>query len=206
MTITQPRIYLASQSPRRRELLKQIGVRFELLLLRNDPRRQIDVDEMELDNETPEVYVERICREKLVAAWKAVNLRNLPPFPVLAADTIVTVDGQIICKPRDNSHAEEILRSLSGRQHKVLTAIGVGFEDRFEYRVSTTTITFTQLSDERIRRYLLTGEAHDKAGAYGIQGQAAAFIERIEGSHSGVVGLPLFETTEMLKSFGVLTP
>lgn len=206
MAITQPRIYLASQSPRRRELLKQIGIRFELLLLRNDPRRQIDVDEVALHNETPEAYVERVCREKAVAAWKAVNLRNLPPFPVLTADTIVTVDGQIIGKPRDNQHAEEILRSLSARQHKVLTAVGVGFEDRFEYRVSTTTITFAQLSVERIRRYLLTGEAHDKAGAYGIQGQASSFIERLDGSYSGVVGLPLFETAELLKSFGVLTP
>ncbi len=206
MAITQPRIFLASQSPRRRELLKQIGIRFEMLLLRNDPRRQIDVDEVALHNETPEDYVKRVCREKALAAWQAVGLRNLPPYPVLTADTIVTVDDQIIGKPRDNRHAAEILHSLSGRQHQVLTAVGVGFEDRFECRVSTTIITFAQLNEERIHRYLLTGEAHDKAGAYGIQGQASAFVERLDGSYSGVVGLPLFETVELLKSFGVATP
>ena len=206
MAITQPRIYLASQSPRRRELLKQIGIRFEVLLLRNDPRRQIDVDEVALHGEIPAVYVERVCREKANAASQALILRNLPPCPVLAADTIVTVDGQIIGKPRDNQHAAEILRSLSGRQHQVLTAVGAGFEDRFECRVSTTTITFAQLNEERIHRYLLTGEAHDKAGAYGIQGQASAFVERLDGSYSGVVGLPLFETVELLKSFGAATP
>ncbi len=206
MAINQPRICLASQSPRRRELLKQIGINFEVLLLRNDPLRQIDVDEVVLQNETPQVYVERVCREKAQAAWQAITLRKLPPCPVLTADTIVTVDGKIMGKPRDDLHAAEMLQSLSGRQHQVLTAIGVGFGNRFEYRVSTTTITFAQLSAERICRYLLTGEAKDKAGAYGIQGQASAFVERLDGSYSGVVGLPLFETVELLNSFGVPTP
>lgn len=206
MSTHQPRIFLATQSPRRRELIKQIGVHFELLLLRNDPRRQVDVDEVVLDNEQPLAYVERVCREKAQAAWRAAGLRKLTPRPVLTADTTVTVDGQIIGKPRDNQHAAEILRSLSGRQHQVLTAVGVGFEERFECRVSTSTITFAQLSEERIQRYLQSGEAHDKAGAYGIQGLASAFVERIEGSYSGVVGLPLFETAELLKSFGVPTP
>jgi septum formation protein len=206
MSFKQPRIWLASQSPRRRELLNQVGVHFEVLLLRNDPLRQIDVDEVVLQNETAEVYVERVCREKAQAAWQAVILRNLSPSPVLTADTIVTVDGQIMGKPRDDLHAAEMLQNLSGRQHQVLTAIGVGFGNRFEYRVSTSTITFAQLSEERISRYLLSGEARDKAGAYGIQGQASAFVERIEGSYSGVVGLPLFETVELLNSFGVPTP
>jgi septum formation protein len=206
MSFKQPRIWLASQSPRRRELLNQVGVHFEVLLLRNDPLRQIDVDEVVLQNETAEVYVERVCREKAQAAWQAVILRNLSPSPVLTADTIVTVEGRIMGKPRDNLHATEMLLNLSGRQHQVLTAIGVGFGNRFEYRVSTSTITFAQLSEERISRYLLSGEARDKAGAYGIQGQASAFVERLEGSYSGVVGLPLFETVELLNSFGVPTP
>ncbi len=200
------RIYLASQSPRRRELLKQIGINFEVLLLRNDALRQIDVDEVALPDEPPLVYVERVCREKALAAWQAVSLRNLTACPVLTADTTVTVDGQIMGKPRDNPHAAEMLRNLSGRQHQVLTAIGVAFEDQYEFRVSTTTILFAQLSEERIRRYLLSGEALDKAGAYGIQGQASAFVERLDGSYSGVVGLPLFETVELLNSFGVPTP
>jgi septum formation protein len=206
MSFKQPRIWLASQSPRRRELLNQVGVHFEVLLLRNDPLRQIDVDEVVLQNETAEVYVERVCGEKSQAAWQAVILRNLSQSPVLTADTIVTVDGQIMGKPRDDLHAAEMLQNLSGRQHQVLTAIGVGFGNRFEYRVSTSTITFAQLSEERISRYLLSGEARDKAGAYGIQGQASAFVERLEGSYSGVVGLPLFETVELLNSFGVPTP
>lgn len=206
MSIHHPRIYLASQSPRRRELLKQIGIRYEVLLLRNDPDRQVDVDEVELKDEPPLAYVERVCREKAEAAWSAMLARNLPPCPVLAADTTVTLGGDIIGKPRDNQHAAEILRSLSGTQHQVLTAVGIAFEDRYESRVSTSIIHFSPLSDDRIRRYLLSGEAHDKAGAYGIQGQAGAFVERLEGSFSGVVGLPLFETVELLKSFGVPTP
>jgi len=206
MRIGHPHIYLASQSPRRRELLKQIGVHFEVLLLRNDPRRHVDVDEVALLNETATVYVERVCQEKAKAAWNAMTVRNLPPCPVLTADTIVTLAGNIIGKPSDNQHAAEILRCLSGAQHQVLTAVGVMFEDRFEYRVSSTTVCFSELSEDRIKRYLLTGEAHDKAGAYGIQGQAGAFVERLEGSFSGVVGLPLFETVELLKSFGVPTP
>ncbi len=200
------RICLASQSPRRRELLKQISINFEVLLLRNDPLRQIDVDEVAHHNEIPRVYVERVCREKAQAAWHAINSRKLSVCPVLTADTIVTVDGQIMGKPRDNSHAAEMLRSLSARQHQVLTAVGVIFGDRYEFRVSTTTIYFAPLSEERIRSYLLTGEALDKAGAYGIQGQASAFVERLDGSYSGVVGLPLFETVELLNSFGIPTP
>jgi septum formation protein len=206
MNITHHHIYLASHSPRRRELLEQIGIPFEVVLLRNDLRRQIDVDEMVLINETPEDYVMRVCREKTQAAWQSVTLRCLPPLPVLTADTIVTLDGQIIGKPHDDTDAANILQRLSGRQHQVLTAISMGFEDRIECRVSHTFINFAQLNEARIQRYILTGEAQDKAGAYGIQGHAGAFVERIEGSYSGVVGLPLFETVELLKSFGVSTP
>lgn len=206
MAIGKQRIYLCSQSPRRRELLKQIGVNYEMLLLRSDPRRNICVDETPHENEDPVEYVQRICRAKAQAGWDALLYRNLPPFPVLAADTTVTIDGKIIGKPRDNNHAAEILRELSGRQHQVLTALAVTYEERTEMRLSTTTITFAELDEQRIRRYLLSNEAHDKAGAYGIQGCAGAFVERIDGSYTGVMGLPLFETVELLKVFGYPAP
>jgi len=204
--IRHPRIYLASQSPRRRELLKQIGVYYETLLLRDSPRRRVDVDETPHAGEAPVDYVQRVCREKASAGWETLNLRNLPPFPVLAADTTVTLDGKIIGKPNDNEHAVEILRLLSGTRHQVLTAVAVAFERRLEMRLSTTTITFDTLSEERIRRYLLTREAHDKAGAYGIQGHAGAFVKHIDGSYSGVMGLPLYETVELLRLFGYPAP
>ena len=200
------RIYLASQSPRRRELLKQIGIHYDMLLLRSDPRRKVGVDETPHDGEVPLDYVQRICRDKARAAWETLILRNLPLLPVLAADTTVALDGKIIGKPDDNEHAAEILRMLSGTRHQVLTAVAVAFEDRLEMRLSATAITFDTLSEERIRRYLLTGEAHDKAGAYGIQGHAGAFVKHIEGSYTGVMGLPLYETVELLKLFGYPTP
>jgi len=204
--IRHPRIYLASQSPRRRELLKQIGVYYEMLLLRSDPRRQISVDETPFDGEAPLDYVQRVCRAKAEAGWDTLLLRNLPRLPVLAADTTVTLDGKILGKPDDKEHAAEILRMLSGRQHQVLTAVAVAFEERVELRLSATTVTFDTLNEDRIRRYLLTHEAHDKAGAYGIQGQAGAFVQRIEGSYTGVMGLPLYETVELLKLFGYPAP
>lgn len=200
------RIYLASQSPRRRELLKQIGIHYDMLLLRSDPRRKVSVDETPHAGEIPLDYVQRVCRDKARAGWETLILRNLPLLPVLAADTTVTLDGKIIGKPDDNEHAAEILRMLSGKQHQVLTAVAMSFGERIEMRLSTTTIAFDTLSEERIRRYLLTGEAHDKAGAYGIQGHAGAFVKRIEGSYTGVMGLPLFETVELLKLFGYPAP
>lgn len=199
-------IYLASQSSRRRELLKQIGIKFELLLLRSDRGRTLDVDEAPHENEAPADYVQRICRTKAEAAWQALLLRNLRPQPVLTADTTVALDGRSIGKPRDQEDAAAILRDLSGRQHQVLTAIAVAFKDRLELRLSTTSVTFATLDEEHIRRYLMTNEAHDKAGAYGIQGHAGAFVQRIEGSYSGVMGLPLCETAELLRSFGHPVP
>jgi septum formation protein len=206
MSIKQQRIYLCSQSPRRRELLKQIGVNYEMLLLRNDPRRGVSVDETPQENEDPVKYVQRICLAKAHAGWDALLLRKQPPFPVLAADTTVTIDGKIIGKPRDHAHAAEILRMLSGRQHQVLTAVAISFEDRTEMRLSTTNVKFATLDEGRIHRYLLGNEAHDKAGAYGIQGYAGAFVERIEGSYTGVMGLPLCETVELLNIFGYPAP
>ncbi|TXT25894.1 MAG: septum formation protein [Gallionellaceae bacterium] len=200
--IIQPRIYLASQSPRRRELLKQIGVNFEMLLLRSDPRRNVDVDEAPHAGESPEGYVGRVCEAKARFGREGLKLRNLPAFPVLAADTSVVLEDKIIGKPRDREEAAAMLRLLSGRQHRVLSAVAVAFEERLEMRLSASNITFAALGDDRIMRYILTNEPLDKAGAYGIQGYAAAFIQRMEGSYSGVMGLPLFETAELLREFG----
>ena len=199
------RIYLASQSPRRRELLKQIGINFETLLLRSNLSRRVDVDETPRIDETPEVHVQRVCQEKVNAGWMLLQFRNLLPLPVLAADTSVILDGKIIGKPQDREQAAATLRVLSGRQHQVLSAVAVSFEERTEMRLSVSKVTMAKLSEERIRRYILTSEPLDKAGAYGIQGHAAAFIQHIDGSYSGVMGLPLFETAELLKIFGYPT-
>lgn len=135
-----------------------------------------------------------------------MQFRNLLPAPVVAADTTIVMDNQILGKPRDNNDAATILRLLSGRQHQVLTAVAVKLQERIESRLSITNVTFAQLNEERIQRYISSGEAQDKAGAYGIQGIAGAFVERIEGSYSGVVGLPLFETAQILNLFGYPTP
>lgn len=205
MTV-QPRIYLASLSPRRRDLLKQIGVNFEVLLLRSDPSRKVDVDETPQADETPEEYVRRLAQAKAQAGLAALRFRSLPFFPVLAADTTVSVDGRILGKPADREDAVDMLHQLSGRRHRVLTAVAIAFDDRVDVRLSETEVTFVSLSDERIRRYVFTNEPHDKAGAYGIQGHGGAFVERIEGSYSGVVGLPLSETVELLQLAGYPAP
>ncbi len=202
----QPLIYLASQSPRRRDLLKQIGIHFQVLLLRDDPRRLPDIDETPLQIEMPADYVQRICRAKAHAGWNSLLHRKLPKLPVLSADTTVSLDKKIIGKPRDRADAVAMLHFLSGRTHQVLSAVAIILEERLEMRLSTTDVTFAILSEARIQHYLNSDEAYDKAGAYGIQGIAGAFVQRIEGSYSGVVGLPLYETTELLQSFGYPAP
>lgn len=206
MRIIKPRIYLASQSPRRRELLKQIGVNFEMLLLRSDPRRNVDVDEIPHADEKPEDYVLRVSREKAEAGFAVLRLRNLPSFPVLAADTSVTVDGRILGKPDNAEHAAVMLSQLSGREHQVLSAVAIAVNERIETALSISAVRFAKLSEERIRRYLLTHEYRDKAGGYAIQGYAGAFVEHISGSYSGVMGLPLFETVQLLQRFDYPTP
>ena len=202
----QPRIYLASQSPRRRELLKQIGVHFELLLMRSSPSRPADVDETPHRDESPEDYVLRVSQEKARFGAEVLHARHLPLHPVLAADTTVTLDGRIFGKPEDNKQAADMLREFSGREHRVLTAVAVALEQRIEVLVSKSTVRFTKLSEERIRRYVQTREYADKAGGYAIQGQAGAFIEHLEGSYSGVMGLPLFETAALLQRFAYPAP
>lgn len=206
MRIIQPRIYLASQSPRRRELLKQIGVNFEMLLLRADPRRNIAVDETPHAGELPESYVLRVSQAKAEAGYAALRFRNLPPFPVLAADTTVALDGKIFGKPDTAEQAAAMLRQLSGREHLVFSAVAIVMDEHVEVALSTSTVRFTTLSEERIRRYLMTREYTDKAGGYAIQGQAGAFIEQLSGSYSGVMGLPLFETVQLLQHFDYPTP
>ena len=206
MRTMNPRIYLASQSPRRRELLKQIGINFEPLLLRSDRRRHIEVDETPHLGELPEVYVQRLCLAKAQAGVNAEQLRRLPPLPVLAADTAVTLEGQIFGKLDDAEQAAAMLRALSGREHQVLSAVAIAMGEHVEVMLSTSTVRFTKLSEERIRRYLQSYEYADKAGGYAIQGQAGAFVEYLAGSYSGVMGLPLFETVQLLKRFDFPVP
>lgn len=199
-----PRIYLASRSPRRRELLTQIGVQFDTLFFREPPRQDDDVDESTHEGETPEVYVERVARAKAEHGWRTVLMRRLMPQPVLAADTTLEVDGEIVGKPLDAPDAERILRGLSGHSHRVLTAVSVAFEGRVETVTSISEVTFGVLDEAEIRRYVASGEPLDKAGAYGIQGRAGMFVEHLSGSYSGVMGLPLHETANLLKSFGFI--
>ena len=196
-------IYLASRSPRRRELLRQIGVDFEMLLLRADPRRTVDVDETPLAGEAPGAYALRVARNKAEVGVRAVAMRGLRPKPVLAADTTVALGDDIIGKPEGREHAEQILAALSGREHRVISVVALASRDQIEERVSVSAVTFRNLSAAEIRRYVETGEPLDKAGAYGIQGKAGMFVPRIEGSYSGIMGLPLAETTELLQKFGI---
>lgn len=206
MSIIQSHIYLASQSPRRRELLKQIGVNFNILLMRTDPRRNIDVDETPLADELPESYARRVCQAKAEMGYTVLQLRNLPLAPVLAADTVVTLDGKIFGKPDDAAHGAAMLRQLSGREHQVFSAVALALGNRLEVTLSVSSVRMAKLSEQRIKHYLHTNEYADKAGGYAIQGYAAAFIEYLSGSYSGVMGLPLFETAQLLQRFGCPTP
>ena len=198
------RIYLASQSPRRRELLKQIGVSFEVLPLRTLPGRA-DVIEMPNPNESATEFVQRMACEKASSGWHAVEIRHLLKFPVLSADTLIDVDGEILGKPLDREAAEAMLKRLAGREHWVHTAVSIKRDTRSESLLSSSKVQFGELDSPTIRRYLDSSEYTDKAGAYGIQGRAAAFIKHIEGSHTGIMGLPLFETTALLKQFGIVS-
>ncbi|HUY02229.1 MAG TPA: Maf family protein [Rhodocyclaceae bacterium] len=200
--IIEPRIYLASSSPRRRELLHQIGVRFELLLFRGHLREDPAVNEGVLPGEAPDDYVLRIARAKAGHGIRLARLRHLPPRPVLAADTTLDLDGEIIGKPRDQADAVAILSRLSGSSHRVLTAVALSYGERLEHVLSVSEVRFRKLESAEIRRYAVSNEPQDKAGAYGIQGRAAMFIEEIRGSYSGIVGLPLCETALLLRSFG----
>ncbi|MDP2787070.1 MAG: Maf family protein [Pseudomonadota bacterium] len=195
------RLYLASQSPRRLELLRQVGLEPTLLPLRNSPGR-VDVDETPLADERATDYVLRLARMKAEAGAYAQSARKLPPWPLLAADTTVTLDGHILGKPADMTEAAAMLRRYSGRAHTVLTAVAAAHLGRLEVALSESVVTFKTLSEAEIAAYLSSREAFDKAGGYGIQGRAALFIEQLSGSYSGVMGLPLYETSELLKTVG----
>jgi septum formation protein len=192
-------IYLASRSPRRRELLAQIGVRFQLLLFRDQPHTDPELDETVLHGETPASYVERVARAKAEAGWRRIEQRSLPRAAVLAADTTVALEGRILGKPADRREAAEMLAALSGRRHEVLSAVALKHDAQLECMLSVSTIDFRPLGAEEIRRYVATGECDDKAGAYAIQGRAAQFVAMLHGSFSGVMGLPLYETAQLLE-------
>jgi len=198
------RIYLASRSPRRRELLRQAGIAYEILMYREDTRRGLDVDETPRSDEDPREYVLRMARMKAEAASLRVQQRRLLDYPVLSADTTVVLDGRILGKPVDHADAFAMLSALSGRSHEVLTAIAVCRMDRLETRLSVSMVEFATVSEARLRQYVATGEPLDKAGAYGIQGRAGTFVKNLSGSYTGVMGLPLFETLDLLEAFGVM--
>jgi septum formation protein len=198
-------IYLASQSPRRRQLLEQWGVRCELLL----PDAEEDVESLEavLQGEAPTTYVQRVTALKLDASLARLKRRRLPSAPVLCADTTVALGRRILGKPADEAEAAGMLADLAGRHHRVLTAVAVGKPgargDRTWAALSTSRVTFEPLSAAQIRRYVATGEPMGKAGAYGIQGRAGLWVSHISGSYSGIMGLPAHETAQVLHAAGV---
>ncbi|HTH39747.1 MAG TPA: Maf family protein [Rhodocyclaceae bacterium] len=200
----ESRIYLASRSPRRRELLTQIGVRFDLLLFRSGTRSDQEVDETPLPGEQPDDYVVRVARAKAAFGTRILTMRHLPVHPVLSADTTLDFDGEIIGKPDNEAHAMEILARLSGKTHLVLTAVAVAQGDHIAHVRSISEVRFRIMASDEIERYVASGEPLDKAGAYGLQGRAAIFVEEVKGSPSGIVGLPLCETAQLLKDFGVV--
>ena len=193
-------LYLASQSPRRRQLLDQLGVRHELLL--PDASEDAEGLEVQLKNEAPASYVQRVTGLKLDAALARRDRRGLALGPVLCADTTVAFGRIILGKPVDEDDAARILSTLSGQTHRVLTAVAAQLGHRRVVAMSVSKVRFTAMSADQIQRYIATGEPMGKAGAYGVQGKAAAYIEHISGSYSGIMGLPMFETAHVLRALG----
>jgi septum formation protein len=199
-------VYLASQSPRRRQLLEQMGIRYELLLA--DDTEDAEALEVVLPNEAPRAYVQRVTLLKLEAALNRMKRRGLPFAPVLCSDTTVALGATILGKPQDAKHAAQILGALSGQTHRVLTSVAIGTLSKAgkplktEQGLSVSNVRFAQLTRTQIQTYVASGEPMGKAGAYAVQGRAAAYIERISGSYSGIMGLPMFETAQLLRAFG----
>jgi septum formation protein len=193
-------IYLASQSPRRSQLLEQLGVTHQLLL----PGADEDSEALEvvLSGEKPRQYVQRVTALKLDAALLRLQRLGLPDAPVLCADTTVALGEDILGKPLDAQDAQRLLGQLSGRTHQVFTAVALGWRGRVAQACSASDVVFATLQPEAIAHYAVSGEPMGKAGAYAVQGRAAAFIARIEGSYSGIMGLPLFETAQLLRTMG----
>jgi septum formation protein len=204
----QPYIYLASQSPRRSQLLDQIGVLHQILVADAAENAIEDAESLEiaLKNEAPKAYVMRVTGLKLDAAVARMKNRCLPNAPILCADTTVCMGRVIYGKPKNAADADRMLTELSGKTHRVLTSIaiayGAGGKQRLQ-ALSESKVTFALISKAQIARYVATGEPMGKAGSYGVQGMAAGMIERINGSYSGVMGLPLFETTQLLRQIGL---
>ena len=194
-------IYLASQSPRRSQLLTQIGVEHRLLL--PDPHEDAEALEAVRGREAPARYVQRVTALKLDAAVARLKAQGLPAAPLLCADTTVALGGDILGKPETAQDAERMLKLLSGQTHRVLTAVAVQHGRKRLTSLSESRVRFATLSPAQIKAYVATGEPMGKAGAYGVQGFAAAHIAQIQGSYSGIMGLPLFETATLLRQLGV---
>ncbi len=193
-----PLIYLASASPRRRELLAQLGVKHQVLA--------VNVAEHMRSGEAPELYVSRLALEKAragIALRSELSGGGDPRVPVLGADTVVVVDDQVLGKPSDRDDAISMLGRLSGRTHHVYTGVALVADDYAATRLSVSAVTFRAIDEDECARYWVTGEPGDKAGAYAVQGRGAQFITRLEGSYSGVMGLPLYETAQLLNEFGI---
>jgi septum formation protein len=190
-------VYLASQSPRRRQLLEQIGVQYELLLA--TPEEDAESLEVVLPNEAPLTYVKRVTQLKLEAAVQRMKQRGLPNAPVLCADTTVALGRSILGKPENAADALRILKMLSGQTHRVLTAVALASGRKRVSAVSISQVTFSPMSLAEMKNYIATGEPMGKAGAYGVQGAAAAYISQIKGSYTGIMGLPLYETAQLIK-------
>ncbi len=193
-------VYLASQSPRRRQLLEKLGVRYELLL--PDPGEDTETIEEVLPGEAPARYVQRVTGLKLDAAIARLKKRGLPPAPILCSDTTVALGRTIYGKPADEKDARRMLRELSGATHRVLTAVTIQKGSRRLTALSDSRVTFAEMTPAQIRRYVASGEPMGKAGAYAIQGAAAAHVTHISGSYSGIMGLPMHETAQLLRACG----
>lgn len=197
-------IYLASQSPRRRQLLEQLGVAHQLLL--PDLEEDSEVLEAVQPHEAPAAYVQRVTQLKLDAALLRLKRRGLPMAPILCSDTTVALGRTIFGKPVDEADAGRMLAELSGRTHRVLTAVVLGTQRKREQVLSTSRVTLASLTAAQIGRYVDSAEPMDKAGAYAVQGRAAAFISHLSGSYSGIMGLPMYETAKLLRHFGLVKP
>ena len=191
--VANPQIYLASQSPRRRLLLEQLGVGYAVL--------PVSVAEQVRNDELAESYVQRVALDKARAGWH--HARRLLDLPVLGADTEVVIDRQVQGKPWDRAHGLELLRRLSGRSHEVISAVAVVHGQREQVTMNRSQVWLRELSPADMTAYWDSGEPADKAGGYAIQGRGAVFVERLDGSFSGVMGLPLFETAQLLLRFGI---
>ncbi len=200
--MSAPFIYLASQSPRRRQLLEQLGVAYELLL--PDAGEDAEALEAVRPGEAPLAYVRRVTGLKLDAALARLKRRGLPPAPVLCSDTTVALGRVIYGKPVDAADAKRMLGELAGHTHRVLTAVAVGTQRRREAAVSESKVSFEPLTRAQIAAYVATGEPLGKAGAYAIQGRAAMYVTHISGSYSGIMGLPMHETAALLRALRVI--